>query len=276
MTASPVVVHRADIRRRGDIARALDASMPDAIFHLAGISHGGDAAADPVAAIETNVGGTTALMAEIIERTRAGAIDPTILVTGSALQYGIHAQSEIPLDETTEQQPRGIYAGSKLAQEAIALGVHRSDGLRVIVTRSFNHSGAGQEPKFQLPRLVERARRLAAGNAKEMPVEKWPQVKDWLHVDDVVDAYIALVDRGVPGEAYNVSRGEGVENGRLAERLLQRMGSSLRAEADPAPFQPVDVPVLVGDSSKLRTATGWAPRYSLDDLLDDLLRAEAH
>ena len=89
----------------------------------------------------------------------------------------------------------------------------------------------------------------------------------------MADAYLSLLERGVPGEAYNVSSGEGVTVRTLATTVLERLGISADITIDPALMRPVDVPVLVGSNSKLRHATGWAPRRTRDDIIDDLIHA---
>jgi GDP-4-dehydro-6-deoxy-D-mannose reductase len=91
-------------------------------------------------------------------------------------------------------------------------------------------------------------------------------------VSDVVAAYIAMAERGAAGEAYNVASGRGYSTGEVAGRVLERLGVEAAVESDPGLVRPVDVPALVGDASKLRAASGWAPRLALDDILDDLIQ----
>jgi GDP-4-dehydro-6-deoxy-D-mannose reductase len=95
-------------------------------------------------------------------------------------------------------------------------------------------------------------------------------------VADVVEAYLALLEHGATGEAYNVCSGEGVSVRALATRVLHRLGRSAEIATDPAFSRPVDVPVQVGSNSKLRRATGWAPRRTRDDIIDDLIHAATH
>jgi GDP-4-dehydro-6-deoxy-D-mannose reductase len=101
-------------------------------------------------------------------------------------------------------------------------------------------------------------------------------VRDFLQVRDVVDAYLSLVQQGRAGETYNVSSAEGTSVRNLAQRVLQRVGRSADIISEPALSRPVDVPVQVGSNSKLRRATGWAPRRTRDDIIDDLIHAATH
>jgi GDP-4-dehydro-6-deoxy-D-mannose reductase len=98
-------------------------------------------------------------------------------------------------------------------------------------------------------------------------------MRDFLHVADVVEAYVALLERGAPGEVYNVCSGEGSTVRELAATVLQRLGVSADIATDPARARPVDVPVLVGSNQKLRRVTGWASRRTRSDIIDDLIHA---
>src|SRR4029078_4000985 len=132
-------------------------------------------------------------------------IDPVVLVVGSGAQYGRHPESAMPLAEGAQQMPQSVYAASKVAQEVAALQACRDSGLRVICVRSFNHSGAGQTADYLIPSLVARAREGRGGGAPTLKLGN-DVVRDYLHVDDVVLAYLALLERGTAGDAYNVAR----------------------------------------------------------------------
>jgi GDP-4-dehydro-6-deoxy-D-mannose reductase len=266
----------ADVRRAADIGRALDAARPDALFHLAGIAFVPAAAADPAEAYEVNVVGAVRLLAAVGQRRDAGILDPVVLVVGSGEQYGRHDPSELPLPEGAAQRPLSVYAASKAAQEVVALHAARAQGLRVVATRSFNHSGPGQASHFLLPALVARALEARADGRRAVAVGNREPIRDYLHVEDVAAAYIALAARGVPGEVYNVCSGEGVAVGQLAADVLQRVGVRADITTDPSLVRPVDLPALVGSPDKLRRATGWAPRRTRGDIIDDLIHAQTH
>ncbi|MGZ8493194.1 MAG: GDP-mannose 4,6-dehydratase [Gemmatirosa sp.] len=264
-----------DVRDPAHLAAALDAARPDAIFHLAGVTFVPAAGRDPGTAAEVNAVAAARLLGLVRERRRAGTLDPAVLIVGSAEQYGRHDARELPLPETAEQRPHTVYAATKVAQEALALEAWRSEGVRVIATRSFNHSGPGQAFRFLLPGLVGRARALADAGAAAGPllVGNQDTVRDFLHVSDVVAAYIALVARGRPGDVYNVASGVGRSVGALARQVLERFGLTVPVASDPALVRPVDGPALVGSPAKLQAHTGWAPRRTFDALLDDLIAA---
>jgi GDP-4-dehydro-6-deoxy-D-mannose reductase len=261
-----------DVTDGEQIAAALDRAAPDFVLHLAAISHVPDAKRNPARAFEVNAVGTVRLLAQLVERRREGRGDPVVVVVGSSEQYGRHDRDEMPLDERAEQRPLTLYASSKAAQEMAALQAFRGEGLQVVCTRSFNHSGAGQAPSFVLPGLVTRALAVARDGGA-LTLGNGDTVRDFLHVDDVVNAYLSLADRGTPGEVYNVCSGEGVSIRTLAESVLQRIGVPADISSDPALTRPVDVPVQIGSNSKLRRATGWTPRRTREDIIDDLIHA---
>lgn len=272
-TTDDVQWHLGDLRDPAAIGTALAHARPDVVYHLAAVSSVGDAAAAPVAATESNVLLTVRLLDEIRRRRAETRDDPVVLVVGSSEQYGAHSADEQPLAEAAEQRPVTLYAATKCAQEAFARQAARRDGLRVVCTRSFNHSGAGQSDRFVLPALVRRALALRAQGGGTLRTGNLTPVRDLSHVADVVDAYILLAAHGVPGEVYNVCTGMGYSVRRLGEAVLSRLGVAGELEEDPALVRAVDVPILVGDGARLRDATDWTPRRTLDDCIDDLVHA---
>jgi GDP-4-dehydro-6-deoxy-D-mannose reductase len=261
-----------DVTDQDEIGRVVDRAAPDVILHLAAISRVLDAVRNPGQAYDVNTVGTVRVLTEVARLRRTGACDPSVLVVGSAEQYGHHDPSEMPLDETAAQRPLTLYAASKAAQEVAALQTYRSEGVRVVCTRSFSHSGPGQPAQFLLPSLVARALALPASGGR-LAIGNGDTVRDFLHVADVVDAYLGLLELGQAGETYNVCSGEGISVRELAATVLQRVGVPAEISSDPALSRPVDVPVQIGNNAKLRRATGWTPRHTREDIIDDLIHA---
>jgi len=249
------------------------ADLPyDAIVHLAAVSSGAVAMRDPGTAWDINAGGTARLVHVLAEARRKDRADPVVLVVSTGEVYGL-GQS-VPRRETDPLAPVSPYAASKLAAEVAALEAWRRSGLRIVVARSFAHTGPGQEAGFVIPAFAQRLLFAKKIGAPVVKVGNLEPVRDLLHVQDVVDAYVRLIRQGEAGEVYNVASGQG---SRLEDVLFQMAGLlGIRAipEADPELMRPADIPHLVGDYSKLRAATGWSPRRSLDDTLRDVLNAQ--
>ena len=273
--ASAVHWWSGDLRAASAAHGAIDAAKPDALFHLAGIAHVVSANADPAATLDVNVIAASRILGDVRTRRAAGTLDPVVVIAGSGEQYGRHARSEMPLTEDAAQNPMGIYAASKVAQEVLALEAHRTGGVRVICARPFNHSGPGQSPSFVIPALVRRAVALR-GTATPLVMGNTDTIRDFSHVADVARAYVALAERGTPGESYNIASGAGTDMATLANRILALAGVEAKLQSDPALVRPADVPALVGSAAKLRAETGWAPRHSLDTILEELIRAASH
>jgi GDP-4-dehydro-6-deoxy-D-mannose reductase len=267
-----VEVTPLEITDDASIAAAL-ARAPEAIVHLAAVASVRLARQDPGAAWEVNAAGTARLVAGAARLREAGRSDPVVLVVSSGEVYGA-GPAALRL-ETDPLLPISPYAASKVGAEAAALESWRRTGLRVIVARPFTHTGPGQGVQFVLPAFAERLRAARASGAATVPTGNLTPVRDLLDVRDVVTAYRALLERGTAGEVYNVSRGEGVSLAEAFARLAALIGARAVPVADPALARGNDIPHLVGDSTKLRRATGWAPTMSLEQTLRGLVDAEA-
>lgn len=264
-----------DVRSQSDVDRLLDSTAPDAIVHLAGVAFPPDADRDPAATYDINALGAVRLLSALAVRRQTGTLDPVTVVVGTGLQYGAHRPDEMPLREAADQCPLTPYAASKLAQEVAALQIARSSGLRVVCTRSFNHSGLGHGSQYLLPSLVTRALALRDTGARCLVLGN-DVVRDYLHVRDVAAAYLALAERGHAGEAYNVSSGVGVSVRQLAADVLLRAGVDADITTEPSLMRAVDIPILVGSPGKLVHDTGWRPALTHADIIDDLLHAATH
>jgi GDP-4-dehydro-6-deoxy-D-mannose reductase len=137
--------------------------------------------------------------------------------------------------------------------------------------RSFNHTGPTQPDHFVIPALARRIAAAEREGRKEMPVGSLEPVRDFLDVVDVVRAYRLLVERGEPGEVYNVCSGVGRSIGEVAEQLLRLARHPIELVPDPDLMRPVEVPRLVGDNRRLRETTGWAPEIHLESTLQAIL-----
>lgn len=264
-----MVWRHVDVRSTADVDAMLDETRADIIVHLAGIALPSAAERDPAAAYDVNALGAVRLLSGVARRRAVGTGDPAILIIGTAFQYGRHDEREQPLTESAEQRPTSVYGASKAAQEVAALQAARDRGLRVVCTRSFNHSGPGQPMDYLLPALAQRVTRLADGDTLRVGNDT---VRDYLHVADVADAYVALCEHGRPGEVYNVASGVGVSAHELARRVLLQAGVRADISTDPSLVRTTDIPMLVGSPAKLARDTGWTPRRTHADIIEDLLR----
>ena len=263
-----VIDLEVDVTDPSALLTAVTDAAPDAIYHLAALTHVGKSWDEPLRVLEVNVIGTAALLAA----ARECGTDPRILVTSSAEVYGAVTDPQLlPLDETSATAPLTPYAASKLAAEAVVAQAFRGHGQHVIAVRPFNHIGPGQTPNFAVPALAKRIVDAGRSGKRTIPVGNLSARRDFTDVRDVVRSYRMLIESGRPGEVYNVCSGRDVSIREIADGLLDLAGTSLELETDPSLVRPVEVPVLRGDPGRLIEATGWKPEIPLQQTLADVL-----
>ncbi len=265
-TVPPVEVVHADFRERRDIER-LAQRRPDAVIHLAAIASGTEARANPDAANVVN-GGMTAFFGDLLAKNGS----PRFLFVSTGEVYGAGHAGPIP--ETTPRNPGSPYAISKAGGE-IVQSFWTDAGLPVIIARAFPHTGPGQTTTYVLPALAARLKAAKRSGATTVRTGNLAAVRDFLDVRDVVRAYLLLLERGASGEVYNVASGTGHRLSDCFEMLARIIGVDARAEQDAALLRPGDIPVLIGDATKLRNATGWSPEIPFERTLQDLVDAQA-
>jgi GDP-4-dehydro-6-deoxy-D-mannose reductase len=250
------------------VLAALKSAEPDAVYHLAALTHVGESWDDPLRVLEVNTLGTAIVLAA----ARTCGTDPRVLVTSSAEVYGaVTDPAELPLTETSPTAPLTPYAASKLAAEAVCVQAHAGHGQAVVVVRPFNHIGPGQSPNFAVSALARRITTAIAEGGTFIPVGNLSARRDFTDVRDVVRAYRLLVERGEPGLVYNVCSGRDRSIREVAVAMLEQAGVDLELRTDPDLLRPVEVPVLRGDPTRLTTATGWRPEVPFEQTVSDVL-----
>jgi GDP-4-dehydro-6-deoxy-D-mannose reductase len=256
-----------DVTSTASVRAALDAIRPDAVFHLAGQASVGDSFDDPEGTWEVNATGTLRI---------ASALPPgaRLLVVSSAEVYGTVPEAEQPIREDRPLRPANPYAASKAAAEMAALQAAARGAAHVVVARAFNHTGPGQDTRFALPSFAGQLASLGAGGGDPvLRVGNLSARRDLLDVRDVVRAYRLLIERGASGGVYNVASGRARSMSDVLARMVELAGLAVRIEVDDDRVRPVDVPLLVGDASRL-SALGWRPEIPFRSTLLDVLAAQ--
>lgn len=250
------------------------AEPAEAVVHLAAVASGVDSQRDPVAAWRVNAVGTALLMEALGSLRSREQRDPLVLLASTAEVYG--AGSPHPRVETDATLPCSPYAASKLAAEIASLEVHRRTGLRVVIARAFPHVGAGQDERFVVPAFTRRIIAAKRAGRERVRVGNLDPIREFLDVSDVAAAYVGLLDKGEPGEVYNVASGQATSLRDLFATLAELVGHKAVPDPDPELLRPADIPYLVGDSAKLRKRTGWEPHVSLRQALAEVVNAQTH
>ncbi|HEY8525507.1 MAG TPA: GDP-mannose 4,6-dehydratase [Acidimicrobiales bacterium] len=255
-----------DVADAAAITEAVVAAKPQAVYHLAGASDVGGSWNTPVETFVSNALGTL----NVLEASRLAGVERVLAVT-SADVYGRVTEDELPLDEDRPLRPVSPYAASKVAADALAQQAWLGHRLPVIRVRAFNHLGPGQSERFVAPSLAARIARNEITGGDQVPIGNMTPMRDITDVRDVVRAYRLLIENGQAGEVYNVCSGRAVAVKEIADALLAMAKRPMHLVTDPSLQRPVDIPVLVGDMTRLAKATGWAPTIPLEQTLADVL-----
>ena len=263
-----VRVLEADLNDPKAAAAAVEEVRPEAVVHLAGQASVHQSWLDPALTMRTNVLG----LVHLLDAARRLALRPAVFVVGSAEEYGPVGPEEIPIREEAPLRPSSPYAVSKVAQAALARLYGPAGGMRIVLTRTFHHTGPGRGEAFAESSFARQIAEIEAGRRPAvLEVGNLEAVRDFTDVRDVVRAYWKLLDKGQGGEAYNVCSGRGRRIRDLLDTLLAASSARVEVRVDPERLRPSDVPVQVGDPGRLRAATGWQPEIPLERTLGDLL-----
>ena len=250
---------------REAVANAVQQLQPSAVYHLAGWAQVAQSWQQTFETYRNNVLGTHHLL-RAVQRSVPAA---RVLVTCSGT---IYAPQNRPLREDDPLAPASPYATSKLAQEMLARQAWADDRVPTLIARSFNHTGAGQDPSYVAPGIARQIARIEAG--LQEPVLRLGNLdpkRDLSDVRDVVRAYVAIMRVGRAGQPYNVCSGRHLSIRELVETFVARAKVPLTVTQDPALFRPNDTPMMVGDHSRLTNDTGWMPAIPLYETVDELL-----
>ncbi len=197
-----------------------------------------------------------------------------ILFISSSDVYGLTAEGtkKRPLTENDPVNVVNPYAFTKACGEWLSRFYHASENMEVIIARSFPHTGPGQSADFVCSDWASQVVRIERGEAE--PVIKVGDLnleRDYTDVRDTVRAYFLLMERGCPGEVYNVCSGRAIRLKQVLEIILRLTNLKVRLEVDPHRLRKIDIPTLVGDNRKIKQQTGWVPEIPLEKTLADLL-----
>lgn len=256
----------ADITDEKEVSRVIKECVPDYIFHLAAISSVKLCSENPELARKVNVTGTES----IIRACAKNGINPTILVTSSAYVYGVPQHT--PIDENHPTNPIDPYGKSKLEQENISLKLFEETGIKVIISRSFNHIGSNQGTGFACSDFAKQIAEIEKGISKpEIHVGNLNPKRDFSDVRDIVKAYLLLLQKGKPGEVYNIGSGKSYSMRHILDVMLSKSTAKIKIVEDKDKFRKAEIPILEANNKKFTDLTGWKPEFSIEQSLSDVL-----
>ena len=257
----------ADLLDQEGLKEAVREARPDSIIHLAGQSSVHESYRNPGGTLLANVLGTQHLLfaAEKAQVRR-------VLVVGSADEYGDVDPEDGPLREDRPLAPLSPYAVSRVAQGALCSEFARRKTVEIVRTRTFPHTGKRRGAVFAESSFARQIAEIELERAAPViQVGNLDAIRDFSDVREVIEAYLLLLERGESGSVYNVCSGKGVAMREILTALVALSSVKVEIHVDPSRLRPSDLPVLIGDPSRLRAATGFAPSGVLDRALADLL-----
>jgi GDP-4-dehydro-6-deoxy-D-mannose reductase len=256
-----------DIRDRGALRKALARARPDRVYHLAAQSFPTVSWTYPALTMETNAGGTI----NLFEALRWLRLGPRVLVAGSSAVYGFVTPDEVPVGEDHPMRPLHPYGVSKVAQEMLAFQYFKNFGAWACTARIFNTTGPGKVHDVCAD-FASQVARIEAGMQKNpMRVGNLEPRRDITDVRDQVRGLWAIMEKGEPGESYNLSSAKAVPIKEVLDRLVALSTAKIRVNVDRKLMRPTDEPVIMGDNRKVIRATGWRPKIPISRTLEDSL-----
>jgi len=265
---SDVKIVVADITQPEAIRQVIAMSQPDLVIHLAAQSSVSASWKDPFETLEVNAGGVI----HLFEALRSEQLTPRIVLVGSGEQYGLVHPEDIPIREECPFRPANPYAVSKATQDLYGYQYFVAYGLPILRARPFNHFGPRQAPTFVIANFARQIALIETESTEPVlsigNLEVW---RDFLPVEDVVAAYLAIAEQGQPGEAYNIGSGQARSIREILDLLLTFARVPIQLHEDTARLRPIDVPILEADTSRLRAGTNWKPVVQFEIALQQTL-----
>lgn len=259
---------KVDLLNLAEVRELIEHIQPDAIYHLAAQAFVPRSFENPWETIENNVRGQLHLFEACLSMKTL----PRILITSSAQIFGVINPDELPLTEKAAAKPSSPYSVSKIAQEMLGLQYFMSHHIPVMIARPFNHVGPGQTERFAIPAFGIQIARIEAGLQEPIiRVGNLESRRDYTDVRDIVRAYQLIIEKGIPGQTYNIASGVARSMSEILEMMLRLTDKKITIHVDENRLRPIDIPVIEGDYSLLRETTGWQPRISLQESLQAVL-----
>jgi len=265
---SDVRLSVADVTQPEAVRQVVAEAQPDLVIHLAAQSSVSASWKDPSGTLRVNAGGTI----HLLEALRSEQLTPRVVLVGSGEQYGMVRPEDNPIREECPFRPANPYAASKAAQDLYGYQYFVAYGLPILRARPFNHFGPRQTSTFVIANFARQIALIEAEKAEPvLSVGNLQARRDFLPVEDVVAAYLAIAEQGRPGEAYNIGSGQARSIRAMLDLLLTFARRSIQLREDPARLRPVDVPLLEADTSRLRADTNWRPAVQFESALQRTL-----
>lgn len=256
---------RADIKDRELVDEIVKKVKPDLVFHLAAQSYVTVSWEDPEETLKTNILGSLYILESLREHVPGALVE----IVGSSAVYGSREESELPLSELTDSRPTSMYGVSKVGEEMLGYFYSKVYDMKTIRVRPFNMTGP-RKTNDACSDFCRGIVEVEKGLKNELEVGNLDTVRDFTDFRDAVKALWLLVEKGKPGELYNLCSGKGWKMKDILNLAIQLSGKEIKYKSVPQRLRPFDDPILIGDGSRLRSL-GWQPQIPMEETLQDMI-----
>lgn len=241
---------------------------PDQVYHFASNANVLESFQEPVNILKNNIMGTT----HLLEACRLQHNKPRILMCSTSEVYGQVRPSETPIKETNALRPASPYAISKTTQDLLSGVYWQAYGLPIIRSRMFTYINPRRQNLFATS-FATQVVKIEMGQLEVLRHGNLDSVRTHMDIRDVMSAYEELMEKGLPGEVYNLGGTESFSVGEFLEILKSKAKCEIKTLLDKSLLRPVDVTLQIPDVSKFESTTSWRPKYTLDESIDFLLES---
>lgn len=259
----------ADMTQTVHVWQSVSEFCPDYILHLAAYSSVAYSWEHPSESFMNN----SNIFLNLISVVRDVCPQSRILSVGSSEEYGNVAHSELPVSENHSVAPLSPYAVARVSQEMLSRVFVDAYGMEIVMTRSFNHIGPGQDERFVIPGFIKKIFKIKQRGRSEGVIETGDLsiVRDFVDVRDVVRGYYLLLLHGRKGEIYNICSGRGIALSEAVTIIADKAGVKVTAKTNPMLVRPNDHKEIVGVCDKMESETGWKRRYAFGETIQDMI-----
>ena len=272
----PINFIQCDLRYGQGIDEIIMDQLPEQIYHLAAQSYPTVSWVSPTETIDVNINGTIAVF-EAIKKARkyiSSTYDPMVVVACSSAEYGETLNrlkgNEVYVKETAELLPLHPYGVSKVGQDLLSFQYFMNDGIRCIRARIFNSTGT-RKVNDVTSDFTRRAIESELNDSNVLMVGNLETRRAIMDQRDLVRALLLLAEKGIAGEAYNISSEHLYQMKDIVEMIERQIGHEMIVKVEQSLIRPTDEKIIAGDISKLRRDTGWSQEIPLETTISDML-----
>ena len=260
-----------DLNDLPSVQSAVQESKADYIFHLAAQSYPKTSFNAPIETLQTNIIGTANLLESI---RKYGEEEVVVHVCASSEIFGKVPKEKLPIDEECSLHPASPYAISKVGTDLLGRYYAEAYGITIITTRMFTHTGPRRGDVFSESTFAKQIAMIEAGlQEPTIYVGNLESLRTYADVRDAVEAYYLLVTKNpIGGEYYNIGGEYTCKIGDMLNYLIsQSTRDDIKIEVDEDRLRPIDADLQVPNTKKFREHTGWKPKYTFEETMNDLL-----